>query len=122
MSDEIEHAVGRRLADTVNRWSTAALSLMSSLLLGIIVVNYGDMPKEIRALREAIAVLQVELRVVKDQQYDLIEANRINLNWRERLVETEQKVDRQTDRLAGFEKRLDKVEDRRSFFGNSDKK
>lgn len=122
MSPEEEPVGGRRLADTVARWATAAASVLAAALLAVISVNYGDLPREIRGVREQMAVLQVELRVVKEQQLDLLESNRLSQNWRERLVLVEQKADRNTDRLVDHEKRLDRIENPPSIFGGGRKK
>lgn len=100
-----EPLYGRRLADVVARWATAAASVLAAGLLTIVVYFYGSMPEEIRAMRESMAVVQVELRVVKEEQRELIDANRVNQNWRERLVTVESKVER-------LEQRVNRIEDR----------
>lgn len=110
-------AEGRRLADYIARYATAAASVLAATLLAVIAFFYGDLPEQIGGLREQVGVMQVEIRVVKEQQQDLLEANRVAQNWRERLVAAEQRIDRHTDQIKTHETRIEKLEQPISIFG-----
>lgn len=97
---------GRRLADQIARWSTAAASTMAALLLGVIVFFYGSLPRDISQIRE-------QLVEVRTEQRQLIDANRVNQSWRERLVDVEKAQDRHAGTLQSHERRLDRLEEPR---------
>lgn len=122
MSEDLNKAVGRRIADEVARWSTAAAALLAAALLSFVLFFYGSLPKDIQHLREAVSVISVELRVIKEEQRNLLEQNRVAQNWRERLVSVEKEVDKNSAQLLEHEKRITKVEEPFSVFGGKGKK
>lgn len=118
----------RRVEDKVKFILFALCIVSAPLSIFLMAKMYGSLPDKMQVMSEATMEMRYEMSAVKRQQEQLMEANRVAQNWRDRLVTAEQKIDRHTDqivatdkRLDVYEKRLDKLEDRPGLFGNSKK-
>lgn len=120
--EQRDQGYGRRLSDKVSRWIEITLLGFITSLLGVIVYFYGDMPKRMSELVNITSQMQLEIVYLKEEVRDLKDAQRVSQSWRERLVDIEKQVDRNTQQNIQQDKRLDKLEEPFDLFGSKKKK
>jgi hypothetical protein len=112
--DDDDSPHGRRNSDQWARWLTAFNAAVSSLAVGLIVLFYANIPKEMAEFREKYAAesayVRAELGALRAGQADTNETLKAMLPIRDRVLIVEQKIDRIERVDVEQEKRLDKLE------------
>lgn len=122
--DDDHHMHLRRLSDQAARWLTAFNAAVSTLAVGLIVLFYANIPRELASFREAyasdMANVRADLRAMARAQDEQGDALRTVGTVRDRVLVTEQKVERLQEQIAKHDRRLDDLE-HPTFFGGKKK-
>ena len=126
MSGDDDHMQLRRLSDQAARWLTAFNAAVSTLAVGLIVMFYANIPRELASFRETyasdMASIRADLRAMARAQDDQADSLRTVGTIRDRVLVTEQKVERLQEQVAKHDRRLDELERPPGFFGSGKKK
>lgn len=117
-----DRSAGRRLADRISRWIEVVLLAAISALLSVIVYYYGGLPKQLNDLVTLSSNMQLELGYLKEEVRELKDAQRVSQGWRERLVDLESRVQRNQDKNAEQDARIERLEQPFGMFRSAPKK